>query len=161
MSWGGGIFVEKSVLATQPDRDELILEQCRKSRKEADELRTLVNLLDTDGSGSISFDEFVECMHDERMVSYMASVGLEVHDVELFFKIVANANSKDDHVGVDDFVDGCMSMKGSASGLDMRKSLYETSRLQSSIHAMEKTLTSRMAELSRTFRQMQDLHFDV
>ena len=41
-----------------------------------------------DCSGTISFEEFVQCMQDDRMVAYMASVGLEVHDVELFFRIV-------------------------------------------------------------------------
>merc|ERR1712232_1001038 len=104
--------------------------------------------LDTDGSGQISFDEFVICMQDERMVSYMASVGLEVHDVELFFKIVANASSKDDQVEIDQFVEGCMSMRGSASGLDMQKSLYATTKLQNRLHAMNDSIT----ELSRAVK---------
>jgi len=144
-----GIMVEKAVVASQPDRDELILEQCRKSRKEAEEFRVLCRRLDTDHSGEISFEEFVESMQDERMVSYMATVGLEVHDVELFFKIVANAQSKDDHIEIDAFVEGCMSMKGNASGLDMQKSLYETSRLHKKVVDMEEAFTSRMAELTR------------
>merc|ERR1712232_835858 len=97
--------------------------------------------LDTDGSGQISFDEFVGCMQDERLVSYMASVGLEVHDVELFFRIVANADTADVQVDVDQFVTGCMSMRGGATGLDMQKLLYETSRLQLKLRRMEETYT--------------------
>jgi hypothetical protein len=149
-----GIFVEKAVLATQPDRDELILQQCHKSRKEADEFRTLCNRLDTDGSGQISFEEFTQCMQDERMVSYMASVGLEVHDVELFFKIVANTETKDDQISIDQFVEGCMSMRGSASGLDMQKSLYEQTKLQGRLQVMEDAFTSHFAELARAVEQM-------
>merc|ERR1712232_1100737 len=78
-----GVLIEKAFEAGQPDRDELILEQCRKTKKDADEFRAFFISLDTDKSGTISFSEFVECMQDERLVSYMASVGLEVHDVEL------------------------------------------------------------------------------
>lgn len=149
-----GVIVEKAVSATQVDRDELILEQCLKSRKEADEFRALCKRLDTDSSGSITFEEFLECMEDERMVSYMATVGLEVHDVELFFKIVAKASSNDDRVDIDKFVEGCMSMRGGASGLDMQKSLYETSRLQARLRAMEETLSGRIVELLGAVQQL-------
>jgi len=116
-----GIFVEKAVLASQPDRDELILEQSRKARKETDDLRFLCNQLDTDGSGTITLSEFVASMQDERMVSLMASVGLEVHDVEFFFRLIAGAGHTGElELDVEEFVAGCMSMKGPASGLDMQ-----------------------------------------
>jgi hypothetical protein len=150
-----GIFVEKAVLATQPDRDELILEQCRKSRKEADEFRVLCNRLDTDHSGTISYDEFVLSMQDDRMVAYMASVGLEVHDVELFFKIVANGS--DEEVDIGQFVEGCMGIRGQATGLAMQKSLYETSRLHTKLQLMNDSLTDRMAEMSHALQQTRAL----
>merc|ERR1712232_1109074 len=111
-----GIFVEKSVCAAVPDRDELILEQSRKAKMEAEEFRQLCKQFDNDNTGTISLMEFMGCMESERMVAYMASVGLEVHDVELFFRIVA---SGEESVDINRFVEGCMSMKGNASGLDM------------------------------------------
>merc|ERR1712232_5999 len=81
-----GVLVQKAFEATNKNRDELILEQSKKTRQEAKEFRNLCTSLDTDNSGTISFNEFVSCMEDERMSSYMATVGLEVHDVELFFQ---------------------------------------------------------------------------
>lgn len=146
-----GIFVEKAVLATQPDRDEIILEQCRKSRREADEFRVLCRHLDEDNSGTISFEEFVQSMQDDRMVAYMASVGLEVHDVELFFKIVTNAANEE--ITIDQFVEGCFSMRGQATGLDMQKSLFETSKLNMRLQAMENAFTACAAELARVPQQ--------
>jgi len=148
-----GIFVEKAVLASQPDRDELILEQTRKSRKEAEEFRALCKRLDTENTGSISYEKFVGSMQDEKMVSYMATVGLEVHDVETFFKVVASSEGDADLVGVDQFVEGCMSLRGGASGLDMHKSLHETARLQRQLRAMQENFTSRMTEVSQILRQ--------
>lgn len=49
-------------------------------------------------------DEFVSCMKNPRIVAYMSSVGVSVHDVQHLFKIVANEN---DEVDIDRFVDGC------------------------------------------------------
>jgi len=148
-----GIFVEKAVLATQPDRDEIIMDQCRKSRREADEFRDLCKHLDEDDSGTISYAEFIESMQDDRMVAYMASVGLEVHDVELFFRIVTNA-AHNEQITIDQFVEGCMSMRGQATGLDMQKSLFETSKLHMRLQLMENVITARMAELSRVLQRI-------
>ena len=60
-------------------------------------------------------------MKDPRIVAYMSSVGVSVHDVEHLFKIVANANKE---VDIERFVDGCMAIKGGATALDMQKQLY-------------------------------------
>ena len=46
----------------------------------------------------------MSCMKNPRIVAYMSSVGVSVHDVQHLFKIVANEN---DEVDIDRFVDGC------------------------------------------------------
>merc|ERR1712232_172469 len=149
-----GIFVEKAVLASQPDRDELILEQSRKARKETEDFRSLCNQLDTDGSGTITLEEFVASMQDERMVSYMASVGLEVHDVEFFFRLIAGPTKHEElEIDLEDFVAGCMSMKGPASGLDMQRELFETTRLHKQLKVLENTLISSMHHLTDIVRR--------
>lgn len=119
-----GVFVEKAVLAASPDRDELIMEQRLKGLREADEFRLLCTRLDLDNTGTISLDEFKENMQDDMMVSYMASVGLEIHDVELFFHVITDGDKKEE-VSIDIFVEGCMAMKGPATALDVQKQIYE------------------------------------
>eukprot|EP00928_Gymnodinium_smaydae_P020336 TRINITY_DN17862_c1_g1_i1.p1 TRINITY_DN17862_c1_g1~~TRINITY_DN17862_c1_g1_i1.p1 ORF type:complete len:914 (-),score=216.55 TRINITY_DN17862_c1_g1_i1:106-2787(-) len=155
-----GIFVEKSVAAGQPDRDELIMRQCRKSKREAEEFRILCRHFDSDQTGTISFDEFVTCMQSERMVSYMASVGLEIHDVEMFFKIVAGAGDYDE-VNIDRFVEGCMSMKGQASGLDMQRELFQTCNLFRYVREFDQHVQLRLDDMQNlaheTFRRLDAL----
>jgi hypothetical protein len=150
-----GIFVEKSVVAAVPDRDELILEQSKKAKMEAEEFRQLCVKLDDSNTGLISLAEFMLCMEDEHMVSYMATVGLEVHDVELFFKIVASGASS---VAIDRFVEGCMSMKGNASGLDMQKQLFETCSMFEALKSFRSTCEDRIDSLTAKVEEgMQDL----
>jgi hypothetical protein len=133
------VFVEKAVIAAQPDRDELIMEQCRKARMETEEVRVLCSMLDADNSGNISMQELQDGMKDETTVSLMASVGLEVRDAELFFKLITSM-SNDTEIEIEEFVRACMSMKGNATGLDMQRELFETCKIKKRLHSMEKLL---------------------
>ena len=62
-------------------------------------------------------EEFVNCMKNPRIVAYMSSVGVSVHDVQHLFKIVANEN---DEVDIDRFVDGCISVSSTPFGPSFR-----------------------------------------
>ncbi|CAK9094598.1 unnamed protein product [Durusdinium trenchii] len=85
-----GVFVERAVAASLPDREELISEERKKLLKQVEELRALFKDLDTDASGKITKSEFINDMKDDRIVSYMHSLGLEMHDAEHFFDIIAD-----------------------------------------------------------------------
>merc|ERR1712113_155119 len=61
------------------------------------------------------------------MISYMGSVGLEIHDVELFFHTLTGGECKE--VPIDVFAEGCLAMKGVANGLDMQQQLHQTRML--------------------------------
>ena len=129
-----GIFVERAVAANMPDREQQILQERKKLLEQADELRYLFACLDLDASGLISLEEFVKCMKNPRIVAYMSSVGVSVHDVEYLFRIVANENEE---VEIDRFVDGCMAIKGSATALDMQKQMYHIRQLSSTLKSWE------------------------
>mmetsp|Transcript_66846 Transcript_66846/g.157486 ORF Transcript_66846/g.157486 Transcript_66846/m.157486 type:complete len:582 (+) Transcript_66846:25-1770(+) len=129
-----GIFVERAVAANMPDREQQILQERKRLLEQADELRYLFECLDLDSSGFISLDEFVKCMKDPRIVAYMSSVGMSVHDVEYLFRVVANEDSE---VEIDRFVDGCMAIKGSATALDMQKQFYHIQQLSSTLKSWE------------------------
>merc|ERR1712217_812060 len=103
----GGVFVEKAMSAASPDRDELMMAKCESIINDVSQFRYLFHLLDMDKTGTISLQEFTERMNNESMAAYMAAIGLELHDVELSFKVVAE---DEDHVDVDHFVEGCMSI---------------------------------------------------
>jgi hypothetical protein len=135
-----GVFVEKAVVAATPDREELVLEQRRKALKEAEEFRRLCMRLDLDHTGTITQDEFKENMQDGSMVAYMASVGLEVHDVELFFNVIAEEGKE---ISIDRFVEGCMAMKGVATSLDVQKQIFKTERLADKLESLQQDLRTR------------------
>jgi len=143
-----GMIVEKAVGAAAPDRDELILQQRAQSRKEASEFTHLCKMLDAEEAGNITWDGFKTHMENEAMVAYMASLGLAVHEVELFFQIVAGAAGSGG-VPIDQFVDGCMQMKGGATGIDMQRSLFETAQLQITLQRFQQECLESITRFER------------
>jgi hypothetical protein len=149
-----GIFVEKAVVAASPDRDDMIIQQRRKARQDASEFRHMCQMLDAGHDGMITWEAFEGHMHDEVMVAYMASVGLEVHEVELFFKIVCGA-ADEGKVSIDRFVDGCMQMKGAATGIDVQKQLFEFSLLHEDVKSIHEDVKSFEVDVLKSIQQIE------
>lgn len=141
-----GIFVERAVEAAMPDREDQVIQQRREIIQQAEELRRLCSLLDLDQTGTLSLEEFKECMRNPTIVAYMASVGLQVHDVEVFFRVVSGRETATE-IDLDVFVEGCMSMKGQATSLDVQKQLYETHVLMERFKKFERSCTEKIDSL--------------
>lgn len=129
-----GVFVERAVAASLPDREELINEERKKLLKQVEELRALFKALDTDGSGKISKAEFINDMKDDRIVSHMHTLGLEMHDAEHFFDIIAD---NCEEVNIDAFIEHSMAMRGNATALDMRRQLIQLSKVAEQLHVWD------------------------
>merc|ERR1712039_864721 len=107
--------------------------------KEAQEMRRLFHTLDMDQSENITLQEFKTSMDNEIMAAYMISIGLELHDVEAFFETVCG---RDESVNIDEFVEGCMSMRGAATALDVQKQLHEARLLKCQLHEVQNEVKS-------------------
>merc|ERR1711924_171828 len=122
-----GIFVDKAVQSAAPDRDEIVRQKHENLMQEAQAFRELCSQIDKDSDGVISLEEFMKSTSDDRMIAWMASAGLEVSDVEEFYNLIAE---NEDLVDTKTMVEGCLSMRGTASAIDMRKQLCLTHKLQ-------------------------------
>jgi len=121
-----GMLVEKAVQAAAPDRSDLVLETRAKNREDSEELLRMCKMLDQDGNGTISREEFDNMLENSIFSAYMSSLGLEVSDTDLFFSTIAGS-SVDDEITLDDFAHACVHMRGNATGVDMKGQLLETS----------------------------------
>ncbi|CAE7529922.1 Scn8a [Symbiodinium natans] len=131
-----GVFVERAVAAALPDREELIAQERKKILKQVEDLRALFKALDSDRSGKISKAEFLADMEDDRIVSYMHTLGLDMHDAEHFFDLVSN-DKNDKEVDIDTFIEHCMSMKGTATAMDLHKQMVQVNRVLDKLTAWE------------------------
>merc|ERR1712066_631790 len=102
-------------------------------------------MLNMNDSDELTLDEFRDRMRNENVCAYMSAIGLELHDVEIFFHAVAGGSLK---IDVDQFVEGCMSMKGPATSLDIQKQLFETRQLRHHIEYLDSLIATIVEQLS-------------
>lgn len=127
-----GVFVEKAVALAQPDREHIILEECRKKQESAKEFRHICSLLDHQQTGTISRAAFMDSMKNVHMQSYMAATGIEIKNVALFFDMLGFSEDNGtyhDEVSIERFVEGCMNLRGAATSFDMQKLLSHVDSL--------------------------------
>lgn len=147
------ILVEKAVVASRPQPDDIVKTQCQKWLREAEEFRMIGELMDEDGSGDISREEYVSAVRNDRIAACLASAQLEMGDPAAFFDLLADGH---DRILLEDFVNGCLTMKGNATSLDMRivhRDLCTLSNWVSSLEKRSKTPLQGVSSPSRVSEQ--------
>merc|ERR1719221_138818 len=72
---------------------------------------------DTDKSGTLSWEEFESHMQNTKIKAYFQTLDLDVSQAHLVFELLDVDNS--DEVTVDEFLEGCMRLKGHARSVDV------------------------------------------
>lgn len=79
--------------------------------------------LDADESGSITLQEFEDHIDDERIEAFLEHLGLTVSQVKLLFFLIDVDGSG--QVSLEEFVAGCLKLKGGAKMFDMAVLKYQ------------------------------------
>jgi len=126
-----GIFLEKAMRSAEFDRETIALEKRKKDRADADALRELLASLDWEHDGFLSMKEFKSHLEDERVRGYLAALGLDVGDAEMFYEVLMDISGgcdegdEEETILIDDFVEHCTRMKGHASSIDVAALSFE------------------------------------
>jgi len=139
-----GVFVESAMQCSQEDRESLIQEEMMSKEAYMVSMQKVFEEMDVDNSGSVSMTEFKAAIEDERLVAYFDALGLEITDVKTLFVLLDR--DKTGLISIEDFVLGCMRLKGGAKSLDLAKLMYESEWI---VHNMENMAdTMRRLQLS-------------
>lgn len=151
------IFVDRAMHLAQPEVERRLLAKHKENLNNASELRRLFTLIDSNHSGHITLDEFRRCMQDERVASFFDIKGLPIHDVEVFFHMLASASGTVE-VDIDMFISGCLRMRGQASNIDLLTFQYQNKRFEErmcrQMHQCQKHLEQLMQALKNPSRDM-------
>lgn len=122
-----GIFVENAQHYSQLDKDLVIQEEMSRRESYMNQLRDLFHEMDEDKSGTITYEEFHDCLSHERAKAYLDFLQLDAAEVKgLFMLLDLDENGQ---VGVEEFVLGCMRFKGTAKSIDAASMMYQTKRI--------------------------------
>merc|ERR1712135_247721 len=90
-------------------------------------LRYLFTKFDVNNDDILTLDEFEDQLLNPEVQVTLAKLGLEVSEAKLFFQALDVDKSGD--VEIDEFVMGCMNLKGKAQLIDIELAVNDTRRL--------------------------------
>merc|ERR1719215_854331 len=82
-------------------------------------IRNFFLAADIDKSGTLSWDEFRTYLQDRKVKAYFQSMDLDVSQAHVLFELLDSDGS--DQVELQEFLDGCMRLKGNAKSIDLNK----------------------------------------
>lgn len=121
------VFVDSAMRASQSQQDQRIGKELEKKQQLVRDLEAIFYEVDIDGSGFISSDELEFWFADERCQAYFFALGLDNSDAKKLFSFFDNDGSG--NVDVDEFVRGCLRLKGEATSLQQHELKQSTDRI--------------------------------
>jgi len=122
-----GIFVQRAGEITSHDKELVIQEEMARHTSYLNQLRGLFEELDKNGSSTISYEELEAAIDaDARVTTYFKLLDLDVLEAKALFKLL-DVDEKGE-VGIEEFIMGCMRLKGTARSVDLATMLYENKR---------------------------------
>merc|ERR1719195_236596 len=123
-----GAFVTAAGDISKTDRDLLVNAELESVGTYAQKIKAFFAEADSDNSGTLSWDEFEDHLQNPKVAAFFASLELDVSQAHRLFQLLDTDGSNE--VGIDEFLDGCLRLKGPAKSLDVNMLLYETEKLQ-------------------------------
>lgn len=140
-----GTFVETASSVAQRDRENVIQNELSKVQEYTRNIGMFFNDADKDRSGTLDWDEFNEHLKDDRVKAYFSSLDLDVSRLKTFFQLLDADDSN--QISIDEFVGGCMHLKGTAQTIDVHMLLYETEKMMCKMQDFNHMVESRFSIL--------------
>lgn len=134
-----GVFVESALTAAKADREGDLLAQ----------LHTLFLKIDVDRSGVISWDEFACQLDNPHMETYFKALDIDSSEAYGLFALLDVNNCGE--VSVEEFVLGCLRLRGTAQAIDLATLTYFNKRMSTRwrVHAQRvEAMLSDILDLS-------------
>lgn len=130
-----GVFVESAMKIAQPDQQLIALEQRMADMQESNTIRELLQEMDIDCSGTISWKEFERIASDARISASLAVLGLDVKDARLMFDMLSEVDGRPD-IDLGFLLGACMKMRGPATSLDLQVMAYKLAHMDRKVRGL-------------------------
>jgi len=149
-----GVFVENALKLAQPDREAMALEHRKLELEEANALRNICKEFDVTGSGTIKAIDFYRQVANEKLKACLRVLGLNIRDAQLFFQMLSTTS---DEVDIDEFVNGCMKLKGAATSIDLQSVLFQTRLIHRTQQHFFKNCEAQLKEIAQSEERLRYL----
>lgn len=112
-----GVFCQNAIESAQRDQDIVTQAMLADKKRYAKQLRDLFHEIDEDGSGNVTIVEFERHLNDSCIKAYFDALELDASDAYAFFRLMDQ--DMGDTIDLNEFVEGCMRLRGVAKGIDL------------------------------------------
>jgi len=117
------VFVETAMQQSQRDRELLVQQEVEQKVEFVETMQRVFEELDTNGSGTLSLEEFEQQMDDENVLTFLSTLELDIDQVRTLLTLLDL--DQNGEVDIEEFITGCLRLKGGAKSLDMAILQYQ------------------------------------
>lgn len=151
-----GIFVDNAMKATENDKDMVIQDEMERQSSYLNDVKQMFREADVDKSGDLSWEEFENHLEDARVKAYFKSLELDASAARGLFKLLDQDGTG--HIDIDEFMMGCMRLKGQAKSIDIATLMYENKRLVGKWNKFMKYCEEQFGEILGGHDKIQQAH---
>uniref|UniRef100_A0A7S1AKP8 EF-hand domain-containing protein n=1 Tax=Noctiluca scintillans TaxID=2966 RepID=A0A7S1AKP8_NOCSC len=118
-----GVFCQTALENAAKDKDIQMDERLVTRERDCHELAKIFQSMDADGDKVLTLNEFEESLLNKQVQAYFASLDLTVKDALGLFRMLDCDGSSG--VDIEEFVDGCLRLRGNAKSVDVAALIYE------------------------------------
>eukprot|EP00929_Paragymnodinium_shiwhaense_P119875 TRINITY_DN9178_c0_g1_i1.p1 TRINITY_DN9178_c0_g1~~TRINITY_DN9178_c0_g1_i1.p1 ORF type:complete len:621 (+),score=89.94 TRINITY_DN9178_c0_g1_i1:46-1908(+) len=128
------VFLNETIKLAATNDELVIMEKNRWESMQEEKVKALFYEADDSGDGYVDYPEFMVIMNDDKVISWLEAIDVEIDDPRLVWELLCNWNSgrggSQDKLNVQSFVRGVGRLKGSAKSLDVLQLLREFGSLK-------------------------------
>merc|ERR1711957_882902 len=117
------VFVETAMQRSQNDRELLVQQEMEQKLEFVETVQRVFMELDGNASGTITLDEFEKQIQDETVLTFLSTLELDIDQVRTLLTLLDV--DRNGEVDIDEFIGGCLRLKGGAKSLDMAILQYQ------------------------------------
>jgi len=118
-----GTVVDVTSGVAKMDREKLVKEEMAQLKDYTKHIKEFFLTADADKSGQLSFQEFSKHLEDPTVKAYFNTLDLDTRQADVLFTLLDQDETGE--VGISEFLDGCLRLKGGARNLDMAMVIYQ------------------------------------
>jgi len=152
-----GAFVATTSQIVDEDKEALVKLEIDRFEKYRLRIKGFFREADLDHSGTLSWEEFRQHLEDPKVKAYFQALDLDVSQAHVLFDLLDTDGS--DQVTIDEFLDGCMRLKGQARNVDLNMLLFTSQKLFQEWGGFMSRTESRLAYLEKFIKALK--HRDI
>eukprot|EP00434_Breviolum_minutum_P021627 symbB.v1.2.019088.t1/scaffold1547.1/size112433/9 len=149
------VFCESAIESAQQDQFTLVQSILADKENHLEKVRELfVRLGATSATGSITFQMLEESINSDAVHEYFQSLGLDIWDAWTFFRLLDADGGGE--VEVEEFLMGCLRLRGPATAIDMGKVIRDQNWLVQTVGRFSAYVESELSQVKVMLGQLSE-----